>query len=46
MPLKVGKSQAVVSGNIRELIDAGHPRDQAIAIAMKQKMKGKKKGRK
>lgn len=34
MPLHKGKSEAVVSKNIAEMIDAGHPRDQAIAAAM------------
>lgn len=36
MPLKSGKSQAVISANIREMIKAGHPRDQAIAAAMRK----------
>jgi hypothetical protein len=35
MPLSKGKSQDVVSGNIREMIRAGHPRDQAVAAAMR-----------
>lgn len=34
MPLKRGKSQKVISGNIAEMINAGHPRDQAIAAAL------------
>lgn len=34
MPLAAGKSQSVISGNIREMIHAGHPRDQAIAAAL------------
>jgi hypothetical protein len=34
MPLKRGKSQATISGNIREMIHAGHPRDQAVAAAL------------
>ena len=34
MPLKRGKSQATISGNISEMIRAGHPRDQAIAAAL------------
>lgn len=33
MPLASGKSQAVISSNIAELIKAGHPRAQAAAIA-------------
>ena len=34
MPLKRGKSQAVVSSNIKTEIKAGKPQDQAVAIAM------------
>jgi len=34
VPLKTGKSDAVVSSNIAELIRSGRKRDQAIAIAM------------
>jgi len=34
MPLKHGKSQATISGNIREMIHAGHSQDQAIAAAL------------
>lgn len=34
MPLLKGKSQKVISGNISEMIKAGHPRDQAIAAAL------------
>jgi hypothetical protein len=34
MPLLKGKSQKVISGNIVEMIKAGHPRDQAIAAAL------------
>src|SRR5258708_204881 len=39
MPLKSGRSRKVVSDNIRELIAAGHSREQAIAIAMKEAKK-------
>ena len=35
MPLKPGKSDATVAANIRELLKAGRPRAQAIAIAMR-----------
>lgn len=34
MPLKHGKSPAVISSNISEMIHAGHPRNQAIAAAL------------
>ena len=34
MPLKSGKSKAVVSANIKELRHAGHKESQSIAIAM------------
>lgn len=43
MPLKKGKSKKTISQNIEELINAGHPRDQAVAIAMKKA--GKSKGK-
>lgn len=33
MPLKHGSSQDVISENIAELVRAGHPQDQAVAIA-------------
>ncbi len=33
MPLKQGSSQTVISANIKELIKAGHPKEQAVAIA-------------
>lgn len=41
MPLKSGKSQKVISANIRKEIHAGKPRKQAIAIAI-NKSKSKK----
>ena len=37
MPLKPGKSKAVVSHNIAEMIKAGHPQDQSVAAAMNKK---------
>jgi hypothetical protein len=33
MPLKTGKSAEVISENVAELIKAGHPQEQAVAIA-------------
>ncbi len=49
MPLKKGKSKAVVSSNIRTEMKAGKKQPQAVAIAMnkagksnKGKMSGKK----
>lgn len=36
MPLAKGSSDSVVQSNIAELIKSGHPRDQAIAISMKE----------
>jgi hypothetical protein len=41
MPLHKGKSRKVVSANIRELMKAGHPQKQAVAIALKQAGKSK-----
>ena len=35
MPLKQGSSQAVISANIKELVEAGHEPKQAAAIAYK-----------
>jgi hypothetical protein len=33
MPLKTGSDQKTVSDNIKELVAAGHPQEQAVAIA-------------
>ena len=45
MPLKSGKSQKIISKNIREMIKSGHPKDQAVAAAMRKAGKSKKKGK-
>jgi hypothetical protein len=43
MPLKSGKSNKVISANIKTEMKAGKPQNQAVAIAMK-KAKGMKDG--
>lgn len=43
MPLKRGKSQKVISQNIRTEINAGKPKKQAVAIAMQKAGKSRKK---
>ena len=45
MPLKSGKSQKIISQNLREMIKSGHKRDQAVAAAMNKAGKSKKKGK-
>ncbi|HBB6752209.1 TPA: hypothetical protein NDT34_001982 [Citrobacter freundii] len=45
MPLKKGRSKKVIGENIATEINAGKPKDQAIAIAMSKAGKKKKKGK-
>lgn len=46
MPLQKGKSDKVVSKNISKLVREGRPQKQAVAIAMSQAERTKKKLRK
>ena len=43
MPLKAGKSKAIISKNIAELIRSGRPKKQAAAIAYSNARSKKKK---
>lgn len=45
MPLLKGSTPDIVSANVKELRNAGHAENQAIAIAMKTANKGKKKAK-
>ena len=45
MPLRKGKSQAVISANIRTERKAGKPQAQAVAIALRKAGVPKKKGK-
>jgi len=46
MPLKKGKSKKTINSNIEELMHAGYPQKQSIAIAMNKAGKSKKKKKK
>lgn len=36
MPLAKGKSKKVISKNISEMIESGHPKNQAVAASLEQ----------
>lgn len=43
MPLRKGRSQKVISSNVRKLRSEGRPQKQAVAIAMRKSGRPKKK---
>lgn len=45
MPLKRGKSNKVISENIKELMHSGYKQEQAVAISLQKAKKKKKKGK-
>jgi hypothetical protein len=44
MPLAHGSSQETISSNVKEMIHAGHPRDQAVAAALRAARRGRQEG--
>lgn len=45
MPLKKGSSQETISENIREMRHSGYPQNRAVAAAMRQAGKSRKRKR-
>lgn len=43
MPLKSGSSRQVISSNIREMVRSGHPQKQAVAAALSNARRGKRR---
>lgn len=43
MPLKRGSSRETISENIREMRESGHPEKQAVAAALSNARKSKRK---